>query len=195
MDNSEVKVEEEIIIGTDPQVTEVIVGDPAHQDILIPVRKLTRNQRTVKKPEERNPEGKGGFADHPENRNRSGKPHSFDILRHLAQRIAEETAYDENGKPITVRGEVITNAEVVLRSMMVSQLKDKFLEIAYGKVPQPVEAKITTWQDEIVKALIEQRMTAEDVYNELGPAAQPLIESAGLRLIEGGSNPNPNTTD
>jgi hypothetical protein len=182
--SEEVKVAEaEMVISVDPQVTQVIVGDPAHQEISVQDNKLKR----AKVPnEQRNASGKGGFAVHPENINRNGRPKSFDVLRSLAQQIAEECARDENGKIIELDGRAVTNAENTLRIMMNSPLRDKFLEIAYGKVPQPIDAKITTWQDEIVKAMVEKRITPEDVYNELGPAAQSLIESAGLRLIESG---------
>src|SRR5690348_10408165 len=77
--------------------------------------------------------GKGGFAEHPENRNTKGRPKAFDALRELAQRIAEEESKGKNPLP---------HVEKILRDWASSRdfMKQKgFLEIAYGKVPDAVD--------------------------------------------------------
>jgi len=64
--------------------------------------------------------------------NKNGRPKSFDFIRELAQKIGAEI--DPTIKK--------TNAEIVLRRLM----KDdgaKFIEVAYGKVPQPIEGNLT----------------------------------------------------
>jgi len=63
--------------------------------------------------------------------NRKGRPKSFDKLRALAQMIATEDG-------ITTDEKVLSNVEVILRQMMKDDPK-LFIEIAYGKVPNPVE--------------------------------------------------------
>ena len=60
--------------------------------------------------------------------NPAGRPVAFDFIRNLAQQIGAEV------DPVIKK----TNAEIVLRRLM----KDdgaKFIEVAYGKVPQPIE--------------------------------------------------------
>ena len=74
--------------------------------------------------------------------NRKGRPRSFDALRRLARMIAHEDAKNEDGEPIVIDGEARTVTEIILRQWAESDnpaLQMKFVEIAYGKVPNPVE--------------------------------------------------------
>ena len=60
--------------------------------------------------------------------NRKGRPKSFDQLRALAQKLSHEQV-----------GETTQTAvEMILRKLAMEN-PERFLEIAYGKVPQPVE--------------------------------------------------------
>jgi hypothetical protein len=70
--------------------------------------------------------------------NSKGRPKSFDALRALAQSIGAEVARDENGNQRIVEGHIATQAERALR-LLIATKPEKFLEFAYGKVPQPVE--------------------------------------------------------
>ena len=70
--------------------------------------------------------------------NRKGRPKSFDKLRELAQQLANEQAQGNGGAPIIIDGHIATQAEMILRQMMKDN-PEKFVEIAYGKVPAPVE--------------------------------------------------------
>jgi hypothetical protein len=69
--------------------------------------------------------------------NRKGRPKSFDALRALGQSIGNEVATIE-GKPVIINSQQATNAEMILRQMM-TQNPERFIEISYGKVPQPVD--------------------------------------------------------
>ncbi len=72
--------------------------------------------------------------------NRKGRPKTFDALRTLAQRIGHEDA-TKRGAPVLVGGEVVTVTEAILRDWAQSddpRLQVKFMEIAYGKVPDEV---------------------------------------------------------
>ena len=60
--------------------------------------------------------------------NRKGRPKSFDQLRALAQKLSHEPM-GETGR---------TAVEMILRKLAMEN-PERFLEIAYGKVPQPVE--------------------------------------------------------
>lgn len=73
--------------------------------------------------------------------NRKGRPKSFDALRELARQISHEEA-QSGGQPIVINGHTVTVAEALLRQLAQSKNpKDRqlFIEIAYGKVPNPVE--------------------------------------------------------
>jgi len=90
-----------------------------------------------------NPTGKGGLGEHRQNINRKGRPKSFDALRTLAQQIAHEVAKSQ-GQPVVIEGHVVTVAEMILRSWAQSgkpQLQQGFIEIAFGKVPTPIEVR------------------------------------------------------
>lgn len=68
--------------------------------------------------------------------NRKGRPKSFDALRDLAKQIASEPITSADGKV------KMTRVELILREMSISKdprQRIGFLEIAYGKVPTPVE--------------------------------------------------------
>lgn len=68
--------------------------------------------------------------------NRKGRPKSFDALRRLAQQIACEVVKDPD------LDAPVSRVELMLREMAGSGDARKavpFLEIAYGKVPAPVE--------------------------------------------------------
>lgn len=70
--------------------------------------------------------------------NRKGRPKSFDTLRKLAQSLADEQATTANGQPIVIDGHIATQAEMILRTLMKDN-PERFLEIGYGKVPNPIE--------------------------------------------------------
>lgn len=82
-----------------------------------------------------NATGKGGLGERKHQINRKGRPKSFDALRELAQQIAHETMIDQTGNARTV-------AELIMRKWATSsdpQLQMRYVEIAFGKVPAPVE--------------------------------------------------------
>ena len=64
--------------------------------------------------------------------NRKGRPKNFDTLRALAQMVANEAIETPAGR--------MTRVEAALRELIVTDAK-LFLEIAYGKVPQPKDDK------------------------------------------------------
>jgi len=70
--------------------------------------------------------------------NRKGRPKSFDALRALAQSIGAETVPGKNGEPIVIEGHLVTQAERALRDLLQTK-PEKFLEVAYGKTPLPIE--------------------------------------------------------
>ena len=73
--------------------------------------------------------------------NRKGRPKDFMALRKLAQSIGHEDALDEDGQPITVNGQPVTATEAILRMWSMSgnpTLQMKFVEVAYGKVPDEI---------------------------------------------------------
>ena len=68
--------------------------------------------------------------------NRKGRPKGFDEMRSIALGIARETV-------TTSRGERIMVAEAILRSWATSRepaLQRAFIEYAFGKVPDKLEA-------------------------------------------------------
>ena len=68
--------------------------------------------------------------------NRNGRPADFVSLRKLAKQIASEPITSADGKV------KMTRVELILREMSISKdprQRIGFLEIAYGKVPTPVE--------------------------------------------------------
>ena len=79
--------------------------------------------------------------------NRKGRPKSFDALRELAQQIAHEEAQARDADtgqlvPVVINGRKVTTAELVLRKWFQAKdgrLQMHAMEVAFGKVPQPVE--------------------------------------------------------
>lgn len=67
--------------------------------------------------------------------NRKGRPKGFDDLRDLARSLAEEKVRIPDGP---YAGQTKMNAEIILRNLMKND-GYKFLEIAFGKVPAPIE--------------------------------------------------------
>ena len=68
--------------------------------------------------------------------NKNGRPKAFDYIRELAQKIGNEVEPIIKGKP-----NKLTNAEIVLRQLMMHD-GAKFIEIAYGKVVQPLGGEV-----------------------------------------------------
>lgn len=74
--------------------------------------------------------------------NRKGRPKSFDALRKLAQGIAHEVAL-KGGEPLVIDGHIATVSEMILRQWAQSKdprLQQAFINYAYGKVPDKLEA-------------------------------------------------------
>lgn len=64
--------------------------------------------------------------------NPKGRPRTFKELRELAQQIANED--------VKAGDEIITRVEAILRQLANDpKQREKFLEIGFGKVPNPVE--------------------------------------------------------
>lgn len=79
-----------------------------------------------------------GFKERPQNINRKGRPKSFDKLRDLAVSLANETAKDSAGKAVEFEGHTATQIEMLLR-LMLRENPARFVEIAFGKVPDEVK--------------------------------------------------------
>ena len=85
--------------------------------------------------------------------NRNGRPKSFDALRKLAQQVANEAAIDAATKgPLLVKGHAATEIEMLMRQMMHDN-PARFVEIAFGKVPDITEQKgkveiVVTYRDQ-----------------------------------------------
>ncbi len=87
--------------------------------------------------------------------NRKGRPKSFDALRELAVSIAHEKA-KAGDTVIVIDGHSVTVAEAIMRKWATSKdprLQKAFIEIAFGKVPNPVE--ITGAGGEPQKIIVE----------------------------------------
>ena len=72
--------------------------------------------------------------------NRKGRPRSFEEVRKLFQSISHEMVTEE-GKPVIIGGHKITTVEQIARSWATSKnpiLQQKFIEVAYGKVPENI---------------------------------------------------------
>ena len=73
--------------------------------------------------------------------NRKGRPRTFDALRALAQMIAHEPAM-AGGVPVIVDNHKLTVVEAILRQWAMSKnptLQQRFIEAAFGKVPDKIE--------------------------------------------------------
>ena len=76
-----------------------------------------------------------GFVKGDKRINRKGRPKTFDALRALAQEIAHEVIVQKDGTQLTV-------TQGILRKWAGSndpRLQIQFMDIAFGKVPAPVE--------------------------------------------------------
>ena len=74
--------------------------------------------------------------------NRKGRPKNFDALRRLALEVAHREVQDDKGEPLVIDGQTITNIEAILMQWSHSSepaLQKAFVEIAFGRVPMPVE--------------------------------------------------------
>lgn len=74
--------------------------------------------------------------------NRKGRPKNFDALRRLALDVAHRDVKDDKGEPLVIDGQTITKIEAILMQWAESiepTLQKAFVEIAFGKVPNPVE--------------------------------------------------------
>jgi hypothetical protein len=84
--------------------------------------------------------------------NRKGRPKSFDALRELAKMISNEPITSADGKV------KMTRVELILREMSISKdprQRIAFLEIAFGKVPNPIEISGKTQHDINFRELIQ----------------------------------------
>lgn len=93
--------------------------------------------------------------------NKAGRPKSFDQLRTLAQEIAHEVAKDKTGNEVVVSGKRATVAEMILRQMATDpKRQQQFIEVAFGKVPQPIEMKL---EDDLLNLIRSKQFTAEQI--------------------------------
>jgi len=89
-----------------------------------------------------NKTGRGTFQKGDTRINRKGRPSDFNAARALGQQIANEELTGKDGEPVIINGHRVTKIEAILRSWAQSKdprLQIFFFEIAYGKVPNPVE--------------------------------------------------------
>ena len=73
--------------------------------------------------------------------NRKGRPKDIGRLRELAQQIAHETAKGKDGD-LVIDGHIVSNIEAILRTWAAGKnpaLQQKFVEYAFGKVPDVQE--------------------------------------------------------
>ncbi len=109
--------------------------------------------------------------------NRKGRPKSFDKLRALGQQLGNEPVLDKDGNPVVVKGHITTQVEAILRDM-IQKNPEHFVEIAYGKVPQPMEINATVVSTNVsADELAEARRKAADA--EAAMLTEPPQESAG----------------
>lgn len=126
---------------------------------------------------------KGQFVKGDPRINRKGRPKSFDALRKLAQSLANEPATSgdkpiivgaqvviQAGEPIVIGGHVATQAEMLLRTMLKDN-PERFQEVAWGKVPTPIE--MTVKDDDIDAAIAKElaRVAAASQAKDAGAAA------------------------
>jgi hypothetical protein len=124
-------------------------------------------ERTNTTPEQR-PKMEGGitgkgFKKGDPRINRKGRPKSFDQLRALAQKISHEPIADASS---------ITVAEAILRTMA-KENPARFVEIAFGKVPDKLEITTHDIDREIERELARvaarsKAADANDAENEGG---------------------------
>jgi hypothetical protein len=102
--------------------------------------------------------------------NRKGRPKDFATLRALAQTLANEPAIGADKQPIIIDGHIATQSEMIMRTMMKDN-PEKFVEIAFGKVPTPIE--MTVKDDDIDAAIAKElaRVAAASQAKDAGTAA------------------------
>jgi hypothetical protein len=76
--------------------------------------------------------------------NRKGRPSTFNEFRKLAIDLAKEPLVDKNGNPVTMPGQkdITTRSKAILLQWAQStdiRKQEKFIEYAFGKVPQKTE--------------------------------------------------------
>jgi len=72
-------------------------------------------------------------------RNTKGRISTPDKFKALVIRLANEMA-TAKGEPITIDGEPLTNAEMILRQWMKDpRNQEKFIQYAFGKVPDKID--------------------------------------------------------
>ncbi len=109
--------------------------------------------------------------------NRKGRPRTFQKLRDLAQSLGREIAVKPDKTPVIVEGHIATQTEMILRNMMKTN-PERFLEIGYGKVPQPMEINATVATTNVsADELAEARRRAAEA--EAAMLTEPPQESAG----------------
>jgi hypothetical protein len=79
--------------------------------------------------------------------NRKGRPSTFDEFRKLAIDLAKEPLVDKNGNPVKLPGcdDIPTRSKAILLQWAQStdiRKQEKFIEYAFGKVPQKTEHDI-----------------------------------------------------
>lgn len=87
----------------------------------------------------------GGRANRGRRKIRAEKEPGFHLLRNLARLVAEEQALDEEGNPMELAGNPITQAERILRHWASHGSYDQqrtLLEIAYGKTPTTIDVEV-----------------------------------------------------
>ena len=89
--------------------------------------------------------------------NRKGRPKTFDALRELSRTISHEVVRKPDGEPVVMGGHALTVVEAILRQWAQSKnpaLQLRFMEIAYGKVPDRVEVSGKT--DDAIPIVVMQ---------------------------------------
>lgn len=121
--------------------------------------------------EQDKPRKPGTFSKGDSRINRNGRPRSFDQLRKLAQQIAHERIAE---------GSTITAAEAILRQMAHDN-PERFIEIAFGKVPdqsENININLDNLTDEQLEKLARGGSVRQVVTNKSGGGAGTKATSA-----------------
>ncbi len=137
---------------------------------------LTSDQNGSSKPKRSNTTQKQpggvtgkGFVKGDPRINRNGRPRTFDQARALAQAIAHEV------ERVDVDGSEVTVAEAVLRAWSHSkepQLQKAFIEYAFGKVPDKIDATMEHKSRLYLNYSHEESNVRED-HSRLSPSVSP----------------------
>lgn len=115
--------------------------------------------------------------------NRKGRPKSFDKLRELAQQLAHEVA-KANGQSLVRDGHAVTQIEALLLDLMHSN-PERFIEIAFGKVPTPLDVTLNDWQERAINAIRSGEADYNSVLAEFGKTlTAELFRKAGVSIPE-----------